>query len=132
MALEFALQNAIFQALNGVVSVPVYDDVASVNATGGSEGFPYITIGEDVLSEWGATDTDGAAGSITVHAWSRKRGRREVKVLQGEIYDQLHLAALTITGHSTVLIHWETSSSALDPDGITRHGVQTFRVIFHA
>lgn len=101
----------------------IYDDVPQGAA------FPYVTIGEDTLVEWD-TDTElGAEATITLHTWSRQRGRAETKALQGHIYDALHRYALPVTGMHLIECKWEMSESFLDPDGHTRHGVMRFRLV---
>ena len=107
----------------------VYDDVPQPPDTGGMSGFPYVTIGEDILREWD-TDTElGADGEIAIHVWSRERGRRETKLIQGHIYDALHRADVEINGFHVVTLEWISDESFLDPDGHTRHGVSRYRVL---
>lgn len=101
----------------------VYDDVPQ-NAK-----FPYVSIGDDTLIEWD-TDTElGAEATITLHVWSRERGRRETKLIQGLLYDALHRYPLPVPGMHVIDCVWEMSESFLDPDGHTRHGVSRFRII---
>lgn len=101
----------------------VYDDVPQ------SAEFPYVALGDDTLIEWD-TDTElGAEATITLHTWSRERGRRETKLIQGLLYDALHRYELPIPGMHVIDCLWEMSESFLDPDGHTRHGVSRFRVI---
>jgi len=130
MAFETALQAGIYTRLSGLLSVPVHDDVPAGDADGTGAPFPYVTIGEDTLAGWDSFTSDGAEATITIHVWSRARGRKEVKQVQGEIYDALHRQPVAIAGFDLVSCLFEQSVSMLDPDGITRHGVQVFRVIF--
>jgi hypothetical protein len=46
----------------------------------------------------------------------------------GDIYDSLHRASLTVTGYDVVGIDQELSETFIDADGLTRHGVQRFRI----
>lgn len=133
MSYETAVQDAIYDALTGNSSLMamirgVYDSVPQATDAGSGSSFPYITIGEDTVNEWD-TDTElGADLSITIHVWSRYRGRKETKQIQGAIYSILHRANLAVTGYNLVGIDWLDSQSFMDSDGLTRHGVQTFRV----
>lgn len=128
MSFETALQTAIYVALSNdaplsALVMGVYDDVPQ------SSAFPYVTIGEDVHTEWDTDTSSGSDATITIHAWSRAPGRKETKQIQGAIYDALHRSNLAVTGYATVGVDWQQSESFIDADGETRHGVQTFRVI---
>lgn len=127
MSFETAIQTAVFTKLDASLTTPVYDNAPQQSDA--SQGFPYVTIGEDTINEWD-TDTElGANVTITVHTWSRARGRKELKAIQGNIYDALHRATdLTFAGYVFVGVDFISSDSFLDSDGLTRHGVQTFRV----
>ena len=133
MSYESAVQDAIYDALTGNSSLMarikgVYDSVPQATDPGSSAAFPFVTIGEDTVNEWD-TDTElGADLTITIHVWSRYRGRKETKDIQGAICGILHRANLTISGYNLVGIDWLNSQSFMDSDGLTRHGVQTFRV----
>lgn len=126
MSFELVVQKAIYSALNGVISVPVYDDVPQVQADWKSA---YVTIGEDAFA---AENTDlelMQRVSISVHTWSRSSGRKEVKTIQSEIFQALNRVNLSQPGYKFINIYLESSSSELDPDGQTRHGVQIFELL---
>lgn len=127
MSFGLAVQKAIFDKLN-VTSIT--DLVSGVlDAVDQDQAYPYITIGEDVLSEWDTNTTSGADGAITIHVWSRYKGKKEVKTIFAEIYSLLHNQSLTATGYDIVMCKWDTETSFLDSDGLTRHGVQTYRLL---
>jgi hypothetical protein len=67
--------------------------------------------------------------TLTLHTWSRYLGLAEAKQIMAAVVAALDQANLSISGHSLVLLRFEFSSTFLDPDGLTRHGVQRFRVI---
>lgn len=122
---SLTVQSVIYnKLLTDISPIPVYDDVPQ-----DLSAFPYVTIGEDVLT-FNDTDTDRSNNvSITVHTWSRERGRKETKQIQSQIYDSLHLANLVKAGYNFVVITEQSSTTFLDADGLTRHGVQTFKLI---
>jgi len=116
------IQKAIFLKLNNGLSIPVLDGVPD------NQPKPYVVIGDDTLIEW---DTDGQTGfdtTITLHVWSDYQGKAEVKTIQGQIYDLLHRAELSVIGYNLINCTFEFADSFLDPNGITRHGVQRFRL----
>ena len=126
---SFELQKSIYSALNGSVtgidsaSVSVYDDVPE------GTSYPYVVIGEESTSNNGSKDLDGLEHTITIHAWSQYRGRREIKEIMESVYSLLHNTAITVSGASLVNIRQEFATTLEEADGITRHGVMRFRAI---
>jgi len=93
------------------------------------QAYPYIVVGEDTAIEWDKDLQLGVEATLTLHAWGRKAGRKEVKTIMDAMYDSLHRAELVITGLHSVLCIWEFGETFLDPDGITRHGVARYRIV---
>ena len=130
MALHsWELQKAIYSALSGSVtgidgaSVSVYDDVPEGTA------YPYVVIGEETSANDGTKDIDAVEYTLTLHVWSQYRGRREIKEIMQSVYDLLHDAAITVAGASLANIRQEFSTTLMENDGITRHGVMRFRAV---
>ena len=73
----WALQQAVFArlgafaALTALVGARIYDH-APQDAT-----FPYVVIGDDTTIPFDTHSTVGGEHTITVHTWSRYRGRSE-------------------------------------------------------
>lgn len=91
-------------------------------------GDPYIVISDSNLS---TDDNDNGfrfEGVFNVHTWSNKRDMIIVGNLQKAIYDALHHYELPMNGYEIIDLHQEFSDILLDPDGITSHGVQRFRI----
>ena len=123
------VQSAIYTRLTDQLSVPVYDAVPQAVDAGDNSAFPYVTIGDDSVSEFD-TDTDnGFDIDATIHVWSRYRGRREVKQIMRDIYNAMQLHNLSISNSNTVMCIFQTADSFMDADGITRHGIITFRIV---
>jgi hypothetical protein len=117
------LQKAIYSKLSTSLVIPVYDHVPQ-----GSE-YPYIVIGEDTAIEWDTDDSVGSESTLTLHVWTRNRGRKECKEIMDSIYDVLHRCELAVTGYNVVNCAWELAETFVDPDGKTRHGVTRYRII---
>jgi hypothetical protein len=126
---SWELQKAIFTTLNGnvrgmsAVNVPVFDDVPE-----GTE-YPYVVIGEETAANNGTKTLDGIEHTLTIHAWSRYRGRREIKEIMQSVYENLHNTDISVSGASLVNIRQEFNTTLAETDGITRHGVMRFRAV---
>ena len=130
MALHsWELQKSIFTALSGNTTgmsganAPVYDDVPE------GTDYPYIVIGEETASNNGTKTLDGIEHTLTIHAWSQYRGRREIKEIMQSVYEKLHNTDISISGASLVNIRQEFNTTLAETDGITRHGVMRFRAV---
>ena len=123
-ALQAAVKTRLdeFTALNDIVG-PVLDHATQ------DEAFPYVVIGDDTHNPLDTHSTQGSDSTITIHTWSRYRGKKETKEIQREIYNALHRYSLVVAGVDTVDCQFEFGESLLDEDGLTRHGIQRFRVL---
>ena len=125
---SFELGSTIYSTLTGNVSLMsdvtgVFDDVPE------NTEYPYIVIGEETSIDNATKDTDGREYTIVLHIWSRFRGLKETKQIIAKVYDLLHNVNLSVTGASLVNIREEFTSTLMDSDGITRHGIMRFRVV---
>lgn len=124
MSAEWELQKAVFNILSTGLTAPVYDFVQQKSAPS-----TYVTVGDDTLLPFNADITKGFEATLTIHAWDISNGRKDVKELQGEIYNLLDRAELVISGYNPIGIDFQFSETTLDPDGVTYHGVQRFRFL---
>ena len=122
------IQKKIFETLNNGLAYPVYDDVPFLPEGMPTENFPYVVIGDDTLIPWDNDTNIGVDATLTLHVWSRYKGRVEAKNIQGEIYTLLNRSSLTIAGFTVVDLLFEFSETFVENDGQTRHGVQRFRM----
>ena len=91
--------------------------------------YPYVVLFEAGLD---GDDNDcflGFDGTLNIHSWTDQRDMAVVGNIQKAIYDVLHHAELAMTGYELVELHQEFSTILRDPDGITLHGVQRYRII---
>jgi len=126
------LQAAVFAKLSNDLNVPVYDAVPQPEDGGDIAEFPYVTIGEDTFTPFDTDNSIGYDATLTIHTWSRQRGRKETKEIQQEIYNALHRQTLTVAGFHFINLAFEFADTFVDSDGLTRHGVQRFRCIIEA
>lgn len=126
---SWELQKSIFTNLNGNINgidggnVSVFDDVPE------GTPYPYVVIGEETAANNGTKTLDGVEHTLTIHAWSQYRGRREIKEIMQSIYENLHNTDISIAGASLVNIRQEFNTTLSETDGITRHGVMRFRAV---
>lgn len=126
------LQVAIYNKLTGdstlmsLVTNRIYDHVPQGAA------FPYLAIGDDTLTDWSTFARLGQQATVTLHAWSREKGRKEVKAILSQVDTVLNRQELTLSGFTFVACVREFEETFLDADGITYHGVQRYRVMAHA
>jgi len=134
MSFEIAIQQSIYARLSTnptilTAAVGVFDEVPQADDSGSPRVFPYIVIGDDQAIAWDTDSELGAEVTATIHTWSRYSGKKEIKELQGLVYEALHRAEFSVAGYAVVLCQFLQSQSFLDSDGKTRHGVQTFRFL---
>ena len=123
MSAALELQKSIYTRLNNGASYSVFDDVPQDQAK------PYIVVGDDTLIEYDSDGNTGFECTITIHTWSDYQGMAQIKTMQGEIYNLLHRAEFSVIGYNLINCTFEFADSFLDSNGVTRHGVQRFRVI---
>ena len=126
---SFALQSSVYSTLSNdntlssTYGASVFDDVPE------DTSYPYITIGEDNISEFGTKDLDGTTSTMTIHIWSEYKGSKETKQIMDRIHDLLHDSSLSVSGFNLINMRFEFSDIMRDPDGITRHGVMRVRAV---
>lgn len=143
MGVALDIQAAIFAKLDGTAALTdqlaahaytalkkaIYDGAPQADDAGSGVPFPYVVLGETVETQWDTDDSVGRETVQIVHTFSRYKGKKELKNIMDAIKAALHQASLTVAGQVVVLVHWENTDSFLEPDGVTRQGIQRFRLI---
>lgn len=124
MSPSLELRASVVAALEGSAGVGalvgdrIYDHVP--------EGavFPYLTLRVD-----NCTADDDACGNhwacaVSVHIWSRKKGRNHVEEIAGPVREALD-GVDAVTGFVVNYRQFEMERVLDDPDGITTHGIIT-------
>jgi Protein of unknown function (DUF3168) len=127
-----SLQVALYAKLSNALPGMVFDQVPQ-----DQEG-RYVTVGDDTFTEWDTDDATGFECTATINTYDTNKagavtttGYKGVKGLQETVYNTLHLQPLVVTGYNTVGVVQEYAESRRDNDGISRHGVQRFRILLH-
>lgn len=136
MAVETEFQKTVYNTLTGnaglVAAVAgIYDRPPQATDSGSLTAFPYVVIGETVLTMEDTFSEYGFSALLRVHVFSRSGSYKECKTVQGLIYSLLHNASLTVTGFNCYSILRETSQVILGPDG-EMHGVCEYRALMNA
>ena len=121
--LQQALYARIKSAMGPRSATGVYDHVPQ------DAQMPYVVVGDDIATPDDTDDSCDSQHGITIHTWSAHRGQRETKEIQQAIYAALHRESLLVGSAVVVDCHLESQETFLDEDGLTRHGVQRFRVL---
>lgn len=125
------LQKAIYAKLAAsaallALSVKIYDTVPPDRV------FPYITIGESQEIPDDADCIDGSEIYETLHIWARSDahpGFPLPKQIGAAVRAALDKADLTMPHFALISIRRDGERYFRDPDGITSHGVLTFRAL---
>jgi hypothetical protein len=132
MSAEVAVQAALHArlsadpALVGLIDGRVYDFAPQAPDGGDAGAFPYVEVGRVVLAEMDTKDALGFDFVARLHTRSRSGSARQSKMIQGAIYDALHLHGLSVAGWSTILLRRENSETTRAQDG-SFHGVCEYR-----
>lgn len=123
-------QQIIFDRLTGNlgVGVSLFDTAPYLPEGAPSTSFPYVVMGNDTSASWDTDDQLGAEITVTLHFWSRAEGFNQVKTIMQAAYDRLNRASLSKTGYSVIDCLHEFSEALNDPDGVTKHGIQRYRL----
>lgn len=136
MLLENELQQSIYADLKAdptltALIVDVYDAVPQGAVSQDDSAFPFVTIGAIDSLDWSTDTSSGSETFIDIACYSRYSGTKEIKDIQQAVYNVLHRSAnLSVASGNLVTIDFDrTNKPILDPDGKTRNGVVSFRVI---
>lgn len=109
------------RAAEGVGNI-IYDRVPRDVVT------PYISIGQSQVNSDDAECIDGFEVFQQVDVWSTKPGFEECKALGEKVRAALHRKEILIDGLPFEIEHQFTNTFR-DSDGLTSHGVLSFRVL---
>lgn len=131
----YELQLSLYDALanDSAISaavVGVYDNPTQVQDPSDNTEFPFITMSDILITPWDDDTDKGWEATATLHVWSRASHALEAKEIQGLIYERLHRKTLSISGYDFVGMDEEDQDVQRDEDGITRHGIQNYRITF--
>lgn len=123
------VQRSVYNALVAA-SLPGVSTIRDTPITKpSSSDYPFIEIGSSQDIPVDAGGDYGVEHYIDVHSYSRTDGQLQIKQISGAIYDALHGTDLLVEGKASAHCWLDTSRIIADRDGLTRHSVQTFRIV---
>ncbi len=130
VASTLALQQAVYTTLMGTPALitslggaRIYDDVPQPAA------FPYVSFGPSTITDADTATERADLHTLTLHIWSRARGRKETHILIEHVRAALHDQSLTLTGHRLINFrHTQTDTRRLS-DGETLQSTLRFRAL---
>jgi Protein of unknown function (DUF3168) len=116
------LQKAIYAALNKG-EYPVFEVVPP------NTKFPYIALGEEVVTDSDTKTNKRTVHNFTIHTWSKGSSSTESKVIN-DIVKQSLLDGISVNGFSMDLITLEmlTAMKEQGADGTVFHGVHQYEI----
>lgn len=93
--------------------------------------YPFVQIGDELMLPADVSGSMGNEHFIDLHVWSRAEGQSEAKAILDAYAAAFHDQALTVAGLTTAFAYVERRRVFDDPDGRTRHGVLTLKIICH-
>lgn len=121
---SIGLQKAIYSKLDRT-GYKVFEIVPS------NEKFPYIQIGEEILTDYNTKTDNLTVHNLTVHTWSKGNSSTESKQMNQLVKDTL-LGELTVSGFGIVMSTLEmmtTLKEETNDDSIIFHGVLQVRYL---
>ena len=126
-----AVQAAIIASLRADAAVAALVAARVHDAPPQGVAFPYVSLGPERGEPWEGTTMEGWSLAWQIDTWSRVQGGVEARRIIAAIADALHRETLTVAGAQFVAADLTFQTTLRDPDGITTHGVQSFRFLTH-
>lgn len=124
----FDVQKAIVAALKGF-SPDIAGDRIS-DRPDPATPFPYIEVGETQVLQADVSGRTGADEYLTLHIWSRYKGKMEVRQIAAQVSSALHATSLSVPDMSSAYVFVRDLRIMTDPDGKTEHGIMDVRITY--
>jgi hypothetical protein len=125
-ALRAAIHDALIAdgALTALLGgAKVYDEPPKGTA------FPYVTLGDAHVIQYGTASDAGEEHQLTLHVWSRQGGHREAHLVTGALMQALDDAPLSLDGFHLVNLRFALADVRREADGRTYHALVRFRAV---
>ncbi|MFC5385351.1 DUF3168 domain-containing protein [Aquamicrobium segne] len=123
------VQKAMFEVLSGNAALvallggPRIFDRAPTDAA-----FPYVTFGRTSVFDWSTSTENGLEHLITLHVWSKARGRKENLAILDAVRAAL-AASLVLEEQHLVNFHFVSAEVSFNDDIFIHHGILRLRAV---
>lgn len=134
MGVEWTYQQALFGVLDAAKAAigvkGVYDQVPQQADAGSQAAFPYLLLGDIHLNPADARGEVGFYVDFRLHAVTRQLGRKQAKLIQGQVFEILHNKPMAVAGFNHVLLQRRNSFTREGADSNIR-GVCEYNALIH-
>ncbi|TAL39636.1 MAG: DUF3168 domain-containing protein [Alphaproteobacteria bacterium] len=126
------VQTAIYSRLSGTSALTA---LLAAGAAGVCDhvpegmAFPYVVLSTLQAQPGDTQQTHGYDITLSIASYSRGEGMKELRGIMAAIYDTLHDASFSVPNQTLILCRQLSSETQLEQDGVTRAGLQRFRII---
>lgn len=94
-----------------------------------SAELPYVTLGQDVISDASTATESGDEHALTLHVWSRQGGHKQAHMIAGAVLEALVDAPLELNEHRLANLRFIVADVRREADGRTYHGIIRLRAV---
>jgi hypothetical protein len=94
-----------------------------------SAELPYVTLGQDAISDASTASERSEEHALTLHVWSRQGGHREAHLIASAVLEALADAPLDLGEHRLANLRFIVADVRREADGRTYHGVVRLRAV---
>lgn len=91
--------------------------------------FPYVSFGRTSLYDWSTGTEIGTEQLLTIHVWSKAKGKTETLEIMETIRQLLDVAPQLLDDHALVNLTLEFAEARYDEDLSVHHGLLRFRAV---
>lgn len=98
--------------------------------------FPFISMDITPFRDRGSYTNEGWLGEIWIHSWYQAGqnsvtglGKKQVQLIQARVDRLLHNTYLAISGWRNLNLRRAMVNVMQDPDNVTMHGIQQFKIM---
>lgn len=123
------LQKAMFAALTGNAALVALMGGARIFDRAPTDAaFPFVTFGRTSVFDWSTSTEDGLEHLVTLHVWSKAKGRKEAFAILDAVRAALG-TPLSLDGQHLVNFRFEFSEVTFDDDISVHHGLLRLRAV---
>jgi hypothetical protein len=90
---------------------------------------PYVTLGQDVISDASTATEASDEHALTLHVWSRQGGHKQAHLIAGALLEALADAPLDLGEHRLANLRFIVADVRREADGRTYHGLVRLRAV---